>query len=118
MIFPHYFFYCTHCGSPMPLHAERLEIPFQNLNPRPTHFPPVVVLCRTCNHAEMYTTDPQSPYRGRREPQVMACQTEDSYYDGLLQCEVASCKSLVRIFAQWNDAITGKERNANLEQMI
>ena len=48
----------------------------------------------------------------------MACQTEDSYYDGLLQCEVASCKSLVPIFAQWNDAITGKERNANLEQMI
>src|ERR1700733_10107792 len=115
---PHWVFECKHCRVPIRLRAERLGQPFQDQDPKRSYIPPVVVVCRNCNHAEMYTSNQNSPFRSQTEPRLKVCRNEDTYFVEWLTCVRGSCRSRVPIFFQWNDAITDGDANTAISATI
>lgn len=96
---PHYCFYCTWCGEPIMLPADRIGSPFGNPDARKIEAQTIATVCLHCNHIANY-----SMFRGCRGYDTRH-RTTHSQLNGetvllnWLRCAEPLCQSRLPIFA-------------------
>jgi len=86
----------------MLLPLRTLEQPFQGQADPPSRYHALALVCRYCKHVEMYSLEPDSPYKDHSDKRVWNIPSEDGEVVEQLRCVEESCRSLLPLVEVWS----------------